>query len=313
MLKNWPGAWGLQIWNWPMKYKAVLFDFDGTIADSTQCIVSAVQDTFRHYELPVPSAPDITHYIGIPLIDFFPHLGGDEYAALDPHDVIAHYRGLYETLAPDHTYMFDGMREILDALRSQETKIAVVSSKIKPVLEFSYDILGIADYFDCTIGFDCVTNGKPHPETAHAALASLELEAANDIIVIGDATGDIEMGKAAGLPTCAVTWGAHDKDALLQSQPDFITHQVSELQDILISTYGAGFGADAAAIIVSCDFTGCPSIKAALFSGISIVALPAQISRIFSSAGKATALASDTHISLAWLKAGSRKNCKDSP
>ena len=84
------------------------------------------------------------------------------------------------------------------------------------------------------IGSDTVQHYKPHPEGIRLALAALDGDPAAPLY-IGDATTDIEMGHAAGVKTCAVTWGAHDKAALAASAPDFVVEDVAALQRLLLA------------------------------------------------------------------------------
>lgn len=143
---------------------------------------------------------------------------------------------------PAHTILFDfdgtladsAQCAILAALKAQQRQTGIVSSKKTAILRANCEQLGISAHIDVFIGSDTVQHYKPHPEGIRLALAALDGDPAT-ALYIGDATTDIEMGHAAGVKTCAVTWGAHDKAALAASAPDFVVEDVAALQRLLLA------------------------------------------------------------------------------
>jgi phosphoglycolate phosphatase len=106
-------------------------------------------------------------------------------------------------------------------LRRADVRVVVATSKGRAT---SLDILehcGIRDAVDDVIGGDCVTRGKPHREMVDQARARFTC-AASRTLVVGDTSFDIEMGKSAGVPTCAVTYGMHPEAELRSLRPEFM-------------------------------------------------------------------------------------------
>lgn len=212
----------------------ILFDFDGTLADSAQCAILATRQAFRDHHLPAPADAAIVQQMGIPIERCFRTLGAtalddDAFAAL-----LATFRQHYAAAAESHIRLYPGIAALLAALKAKQRQTGIVSSKKTAILRANCEQLGISAHIDVFIGSDTVQRYKPHPEGIRLALAALDGDPAT-ALYIGDATTDIEMGHAAGVKTCAVTWGAHDKAALAASAPDFVVEDVAALQRLLLA------------------------------------------------------------------------------
>jgi phosphoglycolate phosphatase len=217
-----------------MGYKAALFDFDGTVVDSRHATTLAVQGAFEAFGLPAPAGPAIVDMMGTPVEKMFPLLGGTLYPH-DRHDsLIAHFRLLCGPLNETHTLVYDGMPEILSGLNAAGVPCAVVSSKRALLINATYKYTGLEGLFATTVGSEHVTDHKPHPAPALLALSQLQIPPGKDCIMVGDAIVDIEMGRAAGLTTAAVTWGAQDEARLSESRPDYMVHTRDELKLLLL-------------------------------------------------------------------------------
>lgn len=217
-----------------MPANIILFDFDGTLADSVQCAILATRQAFRDHHLPAPADAAIVQQMGIPIERCFRTLGAtdlddDAFAAL-----LATFRQHYAAAAENHIRLYPGIAALLAALKAQQRQTGIVSSKKTAILRANCEQLGISAHIDVFIGSDTVQHYKPHPEGIRLALAALDGDPAA-ALYIGDATTDIEIGHAAGVKTCAVTWGAHDKAALAASAPDFMVDDVAALQRLLLA------------------------------------------------------------------------------
>ena len=220
----------------PITYRIILFDFDGTLADSAQCSILATQAAFAAQHLPAPDAAAIVHSMGIPIETAFRSLGAAALSDAAYAALLADFRRYYSDYTADHVRLFPGISALLATLKAQHKTLAIVSSKRNARLRDNSTRLGIDGYIDVCIGSDQVTHYKPHPDSVHVALAALGYHGAPEaVITVGDATGDIRMGQAAGIRTCAVTWGAHDAAALRAVAPDYLADNVAALQHILLA------------------------------------------------------------------------------
>ena len=217
-----------------MPLHTILFDFDGTLADSASCAIIATQQAFRDHQLPVPPDTAIVQQMGIPIERCFRTLGATALDDATFATLLATFRQHYTAAANTHIRLYPGIAGLLAALRAQERQAGIISSKKGAILRANCDALGISAQIDVFIGSDDVAHYKPHPDGITRALARLDRPAAS-AIYIGDATTDIEAGRAAGVQTCAVTWGAHDATTLAAARPDALVHGVSALQHLLLS------------------------------------------------------------------------------
>lgn len=216
-----------------MSLQTILFDFDGTLADSGQCAVIATQQAFREHQLPAPPAAAIVQHMGIPIERCFRSLGAADLDDIAFAALLATFRQHYAAAATSHIHLYPCIADLLAALKAQGRSCGIISSKKAAVLRDNCAQLGIAAQFDVFVGSDDVRHYKPHPEGIERALAVLACPAGRAIYV-GDAVSDIAAGRAAGVQTCAVTWGAHDAAALAAATPDFLLTDVADLQRLLL-------------------------------------------------------------------------------
>ena len=204
-----------------MRYKHILFDFDGTLADTREGIIRTVQGTLQRMNLPESDPAAIVKTIGLPLTECFRIAT----AVPDNHveEAAAIYRDIFPSLALDHITLFPGVLETLAALHNSGTTMAVVSSRHHMSLDPLMTRLGITPYIPLSRAFgeDEALRPKPAPDLAMKALADLGIKA-GQTLVVGDTIYDLQMGAAAGCHTCGVTYGNQSRQQLLAAHPDHI-------------------------------------------------------------------------------------------
>lgn len=201
-----------------MKYRLIVFDFDGTLADSEASIMEALRLVARDLGLPGVDFSGARRSIGLPLQRTI-EMG----LALEPGQVfeaVELYRKHYKEVAYDSTALFPGVKETLDRLQ-QNHLLAVASSKSRQGLLAMMRHLGIIDRFSFIAGAQDVKQGKPAPDMVLLALEVLGISA-EQCLVVGDTVYDIEMGHRAGADTCAVTYGNNSPEDLNSFKPTFL-------------------------------------------------------------------------------------------
>lgn len=209
-------------------YQLFVFDFDGTVADSAECIVASFTGALERNRLPPADPALIVHYMGRSLPDVFRELTGNVYADTRIQQLVADYCGIYQTLLPEKTHAFPGIADALEHLRTAGAVCTVATSKTTEAAVASARHLGIDGHFTLYVGDDLVTNKKPHPEMLERILAETGIPPVA-AVMIGDATTDIDMGNALGVDTIAVTWGAHPIDRLRAAEPTHIIDTAAQL------------------------------------------------------------------------------------
>jgi phosphoglycolate phosphatase len=207
------------------KFDLIVFDWDGTLMDSTATIVKCIQGAAKDLGLPVPSDTAAAHVIGLGLAEAMQAVMPDIDPALYPR-MVERYR--YHFLTKDHELvLFDGVRDMLNALSQEGYFLAVATGKSRVGLNRALNGVGLLSMFDATRCAD-ETFSKPHP----AMLQELTRELGQDMrrtVMIGDTTHDLLMANNAGAAGIAVEYGAHPLNQLQACKPVFSATSVREL------------------------------------------------------------------------------------
>lgn len=207
------------------RFELIVFDWDGTLLDSTAAIATAVQAAARDLSLPVPSDERARHIIGLGLIDAMRHAMPDlpEYRYAE---VAERYRHHY--LARDHELqLFQGAEALVDALASAGHLLAVATGKSRKGLDRAFAVSGLGPRFHASRCAD-ECHSKPHPQMLEELMLELGVDAAATLM-IGDTTHDLLMARNAGVPAVGVGYGAHPREALLALDPLYCAADVGAL------------------------------------------------------------------------------------
>ena len=207
------------------QFDLIVFDWDGTLMDSTATIVKCIQSAARDLGLPVPSDASAAHVIGLGLAEAMQAVMPDIDPALYPR-MVERYR--YHFLTKDHELvLFKGVRDMLGDLANEGYFLAVATGKSRVGLNRALNAAGLLSTFDATRCAD-ETFSKPHP----AMLQELTRELGQDLkrtVMIGDTTHDLQMAINAGAGGIGVHYGAHTPEELKPLNPLFTADSVPHL------------------------------------------------------------------------------------
>jgi phosphoglycolate phosphatase len=211
-------------------FEAVVFDWDGTLIDSTPTIARSIQAAAADLGLPVPDFEQASHVIGLGLQDALaravPTLPASRAAEFS-----ARYRVHY--LAQDHTLeLFPGARELVEALSAHGMPLAIATGKSRVGLERVLQATGLGRFF---AAYRCAdqTHSKPHPAMLLELADELAL-APSRLLMIGDTTHDLEMAAAAGAGAVGLTHGAHNVADLQRLAPLALFDSIADLHRWLL-------------------------------------------------------------------------------
>lgn len=207
------------------KYGLVIFDFDGTLADTSECIVKTAQRTLERLGLPMRSEWEIKQTIGLPLEECFRRLVGENRTDNLIERCTDYYREEFFVLQEQTIRLFPGVKGWLQRLNDEGVKIAIATSRGGKSLGMLCDQLGIGDFITMRMSSDLVTEKKPAPEMVERILAELKFSP-DETLVVGDTVYDIEMGQRAGCDTCGVTWGNQSEEELKALNPTMIMTEI---------------------------------------------------------------------------------------
>ena len=211
-----------------MRYRLLVCDWDGTIIDSASTIAQCIRSAAADLGLPVPSEEQAKHVIGLGLQDALRGTVPDLRPERMPEFVEryrAHFRAGEEKMG-----LFAGMGELIQRLSGRHT-LGIATGKSRRGLERALDATGLRPYFRASRCAD-ETHPKPDPAMLRELLAELDV-AADNALMIGDTTHDLEMARAAGVDALAVTYGAHGAAGLMDCAPRGCVGSVSELDQWL--------------------------------------------------------------------------------
>ncbi len=204
---------------------ALLFDLDGTLADSVALIVGAYRYACAAH---LDGTPDDERWIagmGTPLMGQIRQLVGDD-ALVDP---FLHSYREFQQLNHDRLMReFDGVRNTLETLHDLGHPTAVVTSKANEGAHRAIELLGLAPFLDELVGLDSCERHKPDPQPVLLALDLLGYPAA-EAIFLGDSPHDIRAGNSAGVTTVAALWGPFQRVALEAAAPDHLLGHIRDL------------------------------------------------------------------------------------
>ncbi|WP_417068052.1 HAD-IA family hydrolase [Niveibacterium terrae] len=213
------------------RFDLVVFDWDGTLMDSTASIASAIRSACADLGLAVPSVEQARHVIGMGLAEALryavPELGEADYPRLAER-----YRFHY--LARDQELvLFDGVEDLLHELRGRGLLLAVATGKSRRGLDRVLAQTGLAPLFDATRCADeCFS--KPHPAMLLELMDELGVEPERTLM-IGDTTHDLLMAANAGTPALGLSCGAHPVDQLEGAEPLAVLDSAEGLRRWLIA------------------------------------------------------------------------------
>lgn len=204
---------------------ALLFDLDGTLIDSIELILGAARHAFKGFQGRVPSDDDWRALIGRPLVDSFREFVSHEHE-IEP--LVGRYRE-YQLQHHDRLVRaYDGVVAVIQQFAADGHPLALVTSKADWLARRALVHVGLDGAIPVIVGCDSTTRHKPHPEPVHHALALLRADA-DDAIFVGDSPHDVEAGRAAGVYTIGVTWGAFSVAEMERSGADLVIHDIQEL------------------------------------------------------------------------------------
>ena len=200
----------------------ILFDLDGTVIDSTEAILESFHYACDLHQTPRLDEGAIKNMIGHPLSEMFASLGV-EAEKVQSH--VNHYKEHYRTIATQKTILLPGAAQAVREA-SEFARLGVVTTKTGKYSIEILEHLGLWHYFETLIGFEHVTNPKPHPEPVLKALENMGC-GPSGAWLIGDTRMDVFSAKAAGIECVAVSSG-YEGAASLSEVTDLIKDNVLE-------------------------------------------------------------------------------------
>lgn len=215
------------------QHPVVLFDFDGTLANTIPLIVASFRHTVAEVLGTDLSETEARSWIGRTLVDTF----GERYPA-HADRMVRTYRDWSLTHHDELIRSIEGVPSVLDELVAVGSRLGVVSSKSEATVRRGLAAVGLHHDFAVVVGLEATTAHKPNPDPLLHAAAELGADP-SDCVYVGDAVVDIHAALAAGMRPIGVTWGAGGREELLTAGGSAVVDTTEELLGILVPRLSA--------------------------------------------------------------------------
>ena len=197
-----------------MSYELIIFDWDGTLMDSTSVIAASLRSACEDIGIAIPSERDAKFVIGLGLADSFNHVAPD--LGEDGRRRLAERYRHHFLARESEMPLYEGVTEMLADLHGRGLRLAVATGKARRGLERALDLTGLRSWFEAT---RCADEGfaKPHPDMLLMLMDMTGVDPSATVMV-GDTTHDLDLAANAGVDAIAVSYGAHDAQ-LLSTRP----------------------------------------------------------------------------------------------
>ena len=207
-----------------------IFDLDGTLVNTLEDIAASVNYTLAQLGNRPIALDAVRQYVGDGIEMLMARSLGGSTARIDEAVVI--YKDHHRRNLVVHSSLYPAVRETLEHFSS--LPMAVVSNKTMEFVGPLIDRLGIGQFFKRVLGADYGLPLKPAPDAFQLIMSELKVPKERTVIV-GDGTTDVRAGKAAGIITCAVTYGFRSEEELRKAEPDHVIHEFSDLKKLFIA------------------------------------------------------------------------------
>ena len=212
------------------RYKAVIFDLDGTLIDSAGVVVHTLNEARAAHGLTPVAAHLIRRGIGLPLRQM---VGALCAPGEDADAVTATYRELYGPIALGHESLFDGLLPLIVDLRQGGALLGIATGKSQRGAHNASHRHRFHHWIQAVHGILPGTPGKPHPDVLRRALDDLGVEP-EEAVFVGDTVYDVDCGRGAGVPVIGVSWGVHTVESLVEAGAQDVVHDADALRALLL-------------------------------------------------------------------------------
>lgn len=211
------------------RYKAILFDLDGTLLDTTDLILASFQYTAKKHLGRSLNREDVLPSFGQPLIE-----GLEKIAPGKGQELIITYREHNLKHHDDMVKIFPWVKEVLTELRGMGLKLGIVTSKAKATALRGLRLFNLESFFEAIIALEDTTIHKPNPDPVILAMNRL-MVSPKQCLMVGDSPHDLLSGQKAGTDTAAVKWSNLPLQSLLDVDPTYVLENMKDLLEIVRS------------------------------------------------------------------------------
>lgn len=212
--------------------RAVLFDLDGTLTDPGEGITRSVEYALRAYGIEVKDRRELYPFIGPPLADSFSRFYG--FSEAEAKRAVEKYREYYRDRGIFENRVYNGIPELLDALKKEGFKILLATSKPEEFAQRILERFGLLSRFDTVAGATMDGSRVEKEDVIRYALEHTRL-APRECVMVGDRRFDVEGARRVGMPAIAVLWGYGSREELESAAPAALAETPKELLSAILA------------------------------------------------------------------------------
>lgn len=213
------------------KYDVILFDLDGTLTDSSPGIINSIIYALNKYNMSVENTDDLRKFLGPPLhTSFMEFYGFSEEKAME---AVSFYREYFSTKGLLENTVYDGITEMLQALKNDGRTLIIATSKPQPFTDRITDNFDLTKYFEFVAGSNMDGTRSKKAEVIEYALESSGITDRSKVIMVGDRMHDIIGAKTVGIDSVGVEYGYGNYEELKNAGATYIVKTVSGLFRLL--------------------------------------------------------------------------------
>lgn len=212
-------------------YNTILFDLDGTLTDSEPGIINSIEHALKKYDIEMKNKADLRKFLGPPLKESFKQFCG--FSEEKAEQAVEFYREYFREKGIFENNVYQGVVELLEALKAQNKRLIVATSKPEP---FTYRILEHFDlmkYFDFVAGSNMDNTRCKKDEVIAYALNSCGITDLQSVVMIGDREHDIIGANKVGIASIGVLYGYGDLQELETADATYIAKDTHEIYEIV--------------------------------------------------------------------------------
>ena len=214
-------------------YKYVIFDLDGTLADTLADLAASINFSLEKNALPTYKVDDYRSFVGDGIDKLIERVLADNYSEALLKETKEVFFNYYSEHFCDYTKSYDGMPGLLKELDDLYIKTAVISNKPHQFVPQILSKLYPDHKFEYTWGQKPNFERKPDPQLLLLLLSLLGAEK-SEALYVGDSNVDIKFAHSAGIKACGVSWGFRGREELIKSGADFIADNTNELKNVIM-------------------------------------------------------------------------------
>lgn len=217
-----------------MRIKGVVFDLDGTLANTLEDLKDSLNMAMTELSLPLHTDESVIKCLNNGMKVFIQRAVPEELRTEELLSRVAErYHHYYKLNHMNKTYFYDGINEMLKALKSEYgLKLAVISNKDNSYTKNIVDTLDTSHCIDVAYGYREGIPHKPDPESVFEIMDELELKP-EETLFVGDSEVDVKTAVNAGIKSIGVLWGFKGMDAFTEHKPDFFAEKAEDIIKII--------------------------------------------------------------------------------